>query len=92
MPGVWNFTPRYPRAVAKSRESVKEAKRKRHAEPPEEPQESGLDMAAESHGHGAERKLQRAIAAAVEKAVEPAKGGRKRRRRRSGSGGACRAR
>jgi hypothetical protein len=86
VPGVgWIFTPRTPVRGPKSRESVKEAKRKRHAEKMEEPSESGLDMAAErSRGHGGDRKLQRAIAAAVEEAVEPAKGGRKRRRRRRG--------
>ena len=86
VPGVgWIFTPRTPVRGPKSRESVKEAKRKRHAEKAEEPTESGLDMAAErSRGHGGDRKLQRAIAAAVEEAVEPAKGGRKRRRRRRG--------
>ncbi len=84
VPGVgWIFTPRTPVRGPKSRESVKEAKRKRHAEKVEEVPESGLDMAAErSRGHGGDRKLQRAIAAAVEEAVEPAKGGRKRRRRR----------
>jgi Zc3h12a-like Ribonuclease NYN domain/S1 RNA binding domain len=88
VPGVgWIFTPRTPVRGPKSRESVKEAKRKRHAERPEEAKESGLDMAAESHVHGGERKLQRAIAAAVEEAVEPAKGGRKRRRRRRGAEG-----
>ena len=87
VPGVgWIFTPRTPVRGPKSRESVKEAKRKRHAEKDEEPSESGLDMAAErSRGHGGDRKLQRAIAAAVEEAVEPVKGGRKRRRRRRGS-------
>ncbi len=87
VPGVgWIFTPRTPVRGPKSRESVKEAKRKRHAEKDEEPAESGLDMAAErSRGHGGDRRLQRAIAAAVEEAVEPAKGGRKRRRRRRGS-------
>jgi Zc3h12a-like Ribonuclease NYN domain len=86
VPGVgWIFTPRTPVRGPKSRESVKEAKRKRHAEKVEEPAESGLDMAAErSRGHGGDRKLQRAIAAAVEEAVEPTKGGRKRRRRRRG--------
>jgi hypothetical protein len=86
VPGVgWIFTPRTPVRGPKSRESVKEAKRKRHAEKVEEPAESGLDMAAErSRGHGGDRKLQRAIAAAVEEAVEPSKAGRKRRRRRRG--------
>ncbi len=89
VPGVgWIFTPRTPVRGPKSRESVKEAKRKRHADRATEAQESGLDMAAErSRGYVGERKLQRAIAAAVEEAVEPAKGGRKRRRRRRGSEG-----
>ena len=87
VPGVgWIFTPRTPVRGPKSRESVKEAKRKRHAEKVEEPApESGLELVAErSRGHGGDRKLQRAIAAAVEEAVEPAKGGRKRRPRRRG--------
>ena len=87
VPGVgWIFTPRTPVRGPKSRESVKEAKRKRHADKVEEPApESGLDMAAERlRGHGGDRKLQRAIAAAVEEAVEPAKVGRKRRPRRRG--------
>ena len=81
VPGVgWIFTPRTPVRGPRSRESVKEAKRKKL---PEAPDESGLDMAAErSRGRGGERKLQRAIAVAVEEAVEPAKSGRKRRRRR----------
>ena len=89
VPGVgWIFTPRTPVRGPKSRESVKEAKRKRHADRATEAQESGLDMAAErARGSVGERKLQRAIAAAVEEAVEPAKGGRKRRRRRRGSEG-----
>jgi hypothetical protein len=88
VPGVgWIFTPRTPVRGPKSRESVKEAKRKRHADKIEEPApESGLDMAAERlRGHGGDRKLQRAIAAAVEEAVEPVKVGRKRRPRRRGS-------
>src|SRR5580692_10964369 len=81
VPGVgWIFTPRTPVRGPRSRESVKEAKRKKQ---PEVPDESGLDMAAErSRGRSGERKLQRAIAVAVEEAVEPAKSGRKRRRRR----------
>ena len=84
VPGVgWIFTPRTPVRGPRSRESVKEAKRKKRDELPEAPDESGLDMAAErSRGRSGERKLQRAIAVAVEEAVEPAKSGRKRRRRR----------
>jgi hypothetical protein len=83
VPGVgWIFTPRSPVRGPKSRESVKEAKRKRRSEPTEG---SGLDMASERmRGRGGERKLQRAIAVAVEEAVEPEKEGRKRRRRRRG--------
>jgi len=83
VPGVgWIFTPRTPVRGPRSRESVKEAKRKKR-DVPGEPVESGLDMAAErSRGRGGERKVQRAIAVAVEEAVEPEKGARKRRRRR----------
>jgi len=86
VPGVgWIFTPRTPVRGAKSRESVKEAKRKKRSLLDEEPDGSGLDMAAERlRGHGGERKLQRAIAVAVDEAVEPAKPGRKRRRRHRG--------
>jgi hypothetical protein len=84
VPGVgWIFTPRTPVRGPRSRESVKEAKRKKRDESPDAPDESGLDMAAvRSRGRGGERKLQRAIAVAVEEAVEPAKSARKRRRRR----------
>ncbi|MGC8627402.1 MAG: NYN domain-containing protein [Acidimicrobiales bacterium] len=86
VPGVgWIFTPRTPVRGAKSRESVKEAKRKKRSLLDEEPNGSGLDMAAERlREHGGERKLQRAIAVAVDEAVEPTKPGRKRRRRHRG--------
>ena len=85
VPGVgWIFTPRTPVRGPKSRESVKEAKRKKRGDQPEAA-ESGLDMAAErAKARGGERKLQRAIATAVDEAVEPAKTGRKRRRRTRG--------
>lgn len=86
VPGVgWIFTPRTPVRGPKSREAVKEAKRKKRADKVVEADESGLDMAERSKGRGGERKLQRAIAVAVDEAVEPAKSGHKRRRRnRSG--------
>ncbi len=87
VPGVgWIFTPRTPVRGPRSRESVKEAKRKKRGEQPGGPEESGLELAAErSRGRGGERKLQRAIAVAVEEAVEPEKVSHKRRRRRRGA-------
>ncbi|HMK97569.1 MAG TPA: S1 RNA-binding domain-containing protein, partial [Acidimicrobiales bacterium] len=83
VPGVgWIFTPRSPVRGPKSRESLKEAKRKRRGE---EPEESGPELVTERpRSRVGERKLQRAIAAAVEEAVEPEKASRKRRRRRRG--------
>ena len=88
VPGIgWIFTPRTPVRGAKSRESMKEAKRKKHSLVVEEAEGKGLDMAAErSRGRGGERKLQRAIAVAAEEAVEPAKHGNKQRRRRNRAG------
>jgi hypothetical protein len=87
VPGVgWIFTPRNPVRGPRSRESVKEAKRKSRTEQGGPLDESGLELAAErSRSRGGERKLQRAIAVAVEEAVEPEKVGRKRRRRRRGT-------
>jgi hypothetical protein len=87
VPGVgWIFTPRNPVRGPRSRESVKEAKRKKRTEQGGPLDESGLELAAErSRSRGGERKLQRAIAVAVEEAVEPEKVGRKRRRRRRGT-------
>jgi hypothetical protein len=84
VPGIgWIFTPRAPVRGVKSRESVKEAKRKKRSLAVDETEGSGLDMAAERlRGRGGERKLQRAIAVAAEEAVEPAKHGRKQRRQR----------
>src|SRR5487761_1727012 len=86
VPGVgWIFTPRTPVRGPKSREAVKEAKRKKRGDTPVGAAESGLDLAAErARARGGERKLQRAIAVAVDEAVEPAKTGRKRRRRTRG--------
>lgn len=87
VPGVGSiFTPRSPVRGPKSRESVKEAKRKRRADAPAAPEESGLEMVAErQRAHSGERKLQRAIAVAVEEAVAPEVQARRRRRRRRGS-------
>jgi hypothetical protein len=54
VPGVgWIFTPRTPVRGPRSRESVKEAKRKKRDELPEVPDESGLDMAAERRAQAA---------------------------------------
>ena len=85
VPGVgWIFTPRSPVRGPKSRQSMKDAKRK---QPPEqvEPEGSGLELAAErSRGKASGRRLQKAIATAAEEAVGPEGGARKRRRRRRG--------
>lgn len=86
VPGVgWIFTPRSPVRGPKSRESLKEAKRKRKVEDGEQPEGSGLELAGErSHSKPGDRKLQKAIATATEEAVLPEKAARKRRRRRHG--------
>ena len=86
VPGVgWIFTPRSPVRGPKSRQSIKDAKRKQHGEQAEL-EGSGLELAAErSRGKAGERKLQKAIATASEEAVGPEEGGHKRRRRRRGS-------
>ncbi|MGI8751660.1 MAG: NYN domain-containing protein [Acidimicrobiales bacterium] len=82
VPGVgWIFTPRTPVRGPKSREAVKEAKRKKRAES-DDGSASGLDLAA-SRGRGRGKKVERAIATATEEAVEP--GDSKRRRRRKNS-------
>ena len=74
-PGAWSPEPRV-------REGSQTEKADRAAGALDE---SGLELAAErSRSRGGERKLQRAIAVAVEEAVEPEKVGRKRRRRRRG--------
>jgi hypothetical protein len=84
VPGVgWIFTPRTPVRGPKSRESVKEAKRKRRAEQGDDSATSGLELAAgRSQGRSGARKLQKAIEVATEEAVLPEKAARKRRRRR----------
>lgn len=83
VPGVgWIFTPRTPVRGPKSREAVKEAKRKRRPEPEEG---SGLDIAAargRDSGPRKGKKVAAAIATATEEAV--ATDGRRRRRRKSG--------
>lgn len=86
VPGVgWIFTPRSPVRGPKSRQSMKEAKRKRDAETGGADR-SGLELAAErSRGRAGEKKVQRAIAVAAEEAEVSEKDARKRRRRRRGS-------
>src|SRR3954451_20562252 len=90
VPGVgWVFTPRTPVRGPKSREAVKEAKRKKaRDEPAAEPAKSalpGIDAAAvKSKGKGRGRaKVDQAIASATEEAVEPDAKGKKRRRRKT---------
>ncbi len=85
VPGVgWIFMPRTPVRGQKSREVVKEAKRKKRSDDAVEiaPGESGLDLAA-SRSKGRAKKVDRAIARATEEAVEPKA---KERRRRGGAG------
>ena len=86
VPGVgWIFTPRSPVRGPKSRQSMKEAQRKRDAETGGADR-SGLELAAErSRGKAGEKKVQRAIAVAAEEAEVSEKDPRKRRRRRRGS-------
>jgi len=82
VPGVgWIFTPRTPVRGPKSREAVKEAKRKKRDEGADATA-TGLDLAA-LRGGGRGKKVERAIATATEEAVEPSAS--KRRRRRKGS-------
>ena len=71
VPGVgWIFTPRTPVRGPRSREAVKEAKRKTVEPVPTTP---GLDLAAErGRGKGKQKKtVERAIAVALEEAVAP---------------------
>jgi hypothetical protein len=82
VPGVgWIFTPRTPVRGPKSREAVKEAKRKKRAES-DDGKASGLDLAA-SRGRGRGKKVERAIATATEEAVEPSDTKKRRRRKNS---------
>ncbi len=95
VPGVgWIFMPRTPVRGQKSREVVKEAKRKKRAEDPSAAvgvsaapngagaaaaAATGLDLAV-SRGKGRGKKVDRAIARATEEAVEPKSPGGRRRR------------
>ena len=83
VPGVgWIFTPRTPVRGPKSREAVKEAKRRRKVETVPAVDATGLEAAAErAKGRGKVKKVERAIARATEEAVEPEDGRRRRRRR-----------
>ena len=89
VPGVgWIFTPRTPVRGPRSREAVKEAKRKVTSQRGGDNVESavpGLDLAAErSRGRGKGQKtVERAIAVALEEAVSPLD--KRPRRRKSGS-------
>ncbi|MGH9076853.1 MAG: NYN domain-containing protein, partial [Acidimicrobiales bacterium] len=81
VPGVgWIFTPRTPVRGPKSREAVKEAKRRRRPETVTGPEASGLEVAA-VRAKGKAKKVERAIARATEEAVEPDRTKRRRRRR-----------
>src|ERR1700682_1932555 len=85
VPGVgWIFTPRSPVRGPKSREAVKEAKRKKPAPAREAAAGAsaapGIDAAAQPKGKGRERKaVERAIATATEEAVAPEDRGKRRR-------------
>jgi hypothetical protein len=87
VPGVgWIFTPRTPVRGPRSREAVKEARRKTSAPPrigdEVESAMPGLDLAAErARGKGKGKKnVERAIAVALEEAVSPVDKGRRRRK------------
>src|ERR1700733_9517778 len=80
VPGVgWIFTPRTPVRGIKSREAVKEAKRRKREDAPAAVDATGLDLAA-SRGKGRGRKVDRAIEVATEEAVETDEVKRRRRR------------
>ena len=83
VPGVgWIFTPRTPVRGPKSREAVKEAKRRRKVVTAPAAEATGLEVAAErAKERGKAKKVERAIAWATEEAVEPEDGHRRRRRR-----------
>ena len=74
----WIFMERSPVRGQKSREVVKEAKRKKKAEAVEEP--SGLDLAV-TRTKGRDKKLDRAIARATQEVIQPNDGKRSKRRR-----------
>ncbi len=82
VPGVgWIFLPRTPVRGQRSRDVVKEAKRRKRVDEGADPstRESGLDLAA-AKARGRAKKVDRAIARATEEAVEPKEKGRRRRR------------
>jgi hypothetical protein len=88
VPGVgWIFMERSPVRGQKSREVVKEAKRRKKAgdtEQPEQPEPaSGLDLAAARAKSGRPKSVDRAIARATQEVVEP-KSETSGRRRRGG--------
>ncbi|HET9071356.1 MAG TPA: S1 RNA-binding domain-containing protein, partial [Acidimicrobiales bacterium] len=79
VPGVgWIFTPRTPVRGPKSREAVKEAKRRRRGGEVAEGV-TGLDLAASRGGRG--KRVERAIATATVEATGSNEGTRRRRRR-----------
>jgi hypothetical protein len=82
VPGVgWIFMPRTPVRGQRSREVVKEAKRKKRGDDAVDTAaaETGLDLAT-SRAKGRPKKVDRAIARATEEAVEPKAKSQRRRR------------
>ncbi|MGH9123261.1 MAG: NYN domain-containing protein, partial [Acidimicrobiales bacterium] len=79
VPGVgWIFTPRTPVRGPRSREAVKEAKRKSKTEA--ESAVPGLDLAASRTRGKGKKTVERAIAVATEEAVTPKEKSRRRRK------------
>lgn len=82
VPGIgWIFMDRTPVRGAKSREVVKEAKRRKRAETEEAPAVKG---AAEKPARSRPKAVDRAIARATQEVVEPKAGGEGKSRRRRG--------
>src|SRR5437868_4031419 len=86
VPGVgWVFTPRTPVRGPKSREAVKEAKRKKAKERAESREEPGLELAAKAREAKpkSKRQVDRAVEVATSEVVDPdsLKATRRRRRR-----------
>ena len=93
VPGVgWIFTPRSPVRGPKSRDAVKEAKRKKPAGPPAAASAAANSAGPDdetaprpkSKGHG-RKAVERAIATATEEAVAPEDKAKRRRRRKGGT-------
>ena len=85
VPGVgWVFTPRTPVRGPKSREAVKEAKRKKAKERAETKEEAGLELAAKAREAKpkSKRQVDKAIEVATSEVVEPDSPKVNRRRRR----------